>query len=132
MYYKIVNHFDIECLEDFNQYQLLKTNVIDEKDKLRNFANVIENAKSTIETFDDNYGATRHPGADLGGYVLIFPTIEHTELFLEKIMGQYSLQPECVEFQDILEQDGKMEWVMQIYILSSDYCLVLIFPRKNH
>lgn len=132
MYYKIVTKLDYECLEISHRKSK------DECESRRNaFGLVLESVKETINLLSqyDLENRERDSDKDLGGYLALYQdVIDEREETYQRLMDRYGISPELKEFEDIiceyqdLDQQG-IQWVMQTFILSSDYCLVIAFPR---
>lgn len=126
MYHKIVNKFDVDCLEQcMYQSELLNASSSEIK------ASVMASIKDTVGIFDEYYGASRHPENDLGGFVIFMPTIHDTELFYAKILDHYNLTEECAESIDIVADWGNIKFIQQTYLLSSDFGIVLVLPMME-
>ncbi len=76
----------------------------------------------------ESYGVDRTP-IDMGGYILFFPTNEDVMRSMDSVMEYYDLDSKIMEYQDEYEVD-KHKWIEELYILTSDDSLVLIYPKK--
>jgi hypothetical protein len=125
MYYKIVNKFDVECLEQsVNQGKVMEGVSSESREK------VMEAIRQTISIFDKYYGEQRHPESDLGGYLMFLPTLQDTELFYVKILNHYHLSVECAEVTEEVATSGNLKFIQQTFLLSSDYGIVILYPEK--
>lgn len=123
MYYKIVNEFDVDCLNHSITHGTLMNDIPAEIQEV-----VIGSIHSTVSIFDDYYGASRHPESDLGGFLIFLPTLDDSELFYTRILNQYNLKEDYSESIDIIAEFGNIKFIQQTYILSSDYGIVLVLP----
>ena len=90
---------------------------------------ILERLKQRIETLQECYGAGRDLEADLGGYVVLFPSMtleEKTEH--RNILEKYHAQDDEYEYQNIISTEDGQEWVEELYILSADYGIVMFYP----
>ena len=81
---------------------------------------VIESIKVTITALDENYGEDRDVESDLGGYVVIAENIVDME-----ILKQDKLQGLVPEYTDIVECSEGVDWTSSLFLLSSDYAIVV-------
>lgn len=90
---------------------------------------VLDRLRKRIETFDSSYGSDRNLEADLGGYTVLFPSMNHTEQKeRENILRKYHVSEEEFECrEEILQKDGCL-WIEELYILSSDYGILFFYP----
>ena len=82
-----------------------------------NIRSVIE---ENLNILDDSYGGDRDIEADLGGYVVIAENIEDIE-----ILKQDKLQGLIPEYTDIIECSEGVNWTSSLFLLSSDYAIVV-------
>lgn len=86
---------------------------------------VIESIKVTIDILNENYGANRDIEADLGGYVVIVENIVVIEILKQgKLLG---LIP---EYTDIIECSEGVNWTSSLYLLSSDYAVIVVTTEE--
>ena len=81
---------------------------------------VINNLISTIALLDKNYGDERDIENDLGGYVVIAENIVDIE-----ILKQDKLKGLVAEYTDIIECSEGVNWTSSLFLLSSDYAIVV-------
>ena len=86
---------------------------------------VIETIRATIEVLDDNYGADIDIESDLGGYVVIAENIVDIE-----ILKQDKLQGLRPEYTDIIECSEGVNWTSSLFLLSSDFSIVVITTEE--
>lgn len=87
--------------------------------------NVVNSIKEQLKILDANYGSERNIDADLGGYVLVLETkddvIEAKENILKDII---------VEYVDDIEYEGGKQYCLALFILSSDYAVVVVVIKE--
>ena len=86
---------------------------------------VIEGIKATIDVLNENYGANRDIESDLGGYVVIAENIVDME-----ILKQDKLQGLVPEYTDIVECSEGVDWTSSLFLLSSDYAIVVVTTEE--
>lgn len=86
---------------------------------------VIESMKVTIAILNESYGANRNIEADLGGYVVIAENIVDIE-----ILKQDKLQGLIPEYTDIIECSEGVNWTSSLFLLSSDYAIVVVCTEE--
>ena len=86
---------------------------------------VIEGIKATIDVLNENYGANRDIESDLGGYVVIAENIVDIE-----ILKQDKLQGLIPEYTDIIECSEGVNWTYSLFLLSSDYAIVVVCTEE--
>ena len=96
----------------YKESQLLEVNNISSE--------VIGSIKVTIDILSKNYGADRDIHNDLGGYVVIAENIVDIE-----ILKQDKLQGLIPEYTDIIECSEGVNWTSSLFLLSSDYAIVV-------
>lgn len=123
---KIWNGSQVNLLEQINPL------LGDEKLPLE----VIMTVKDMVEILDQNYGDGRHPEIDLGGSVCILEqgTISECNDYAN-LLDKYKTSVDMSEFTDLIEintgdqvkSEVRYGWYLQVYILSSDYTLSIIY-----
>lgn len=86
---------------------------------------VINNISDIIVVLNENYGVERNIEADLGGYMLI---AENTADI--KIMKKYKLKGLILEYTDIIECSEGVNWTSSLFLLSSDFSIVVITTEE--
>ena len=86
---------------------------------------VIESIKVTIDILNENYGEDRDVEADLGGYIVIVENIVDI-----KILKQDKLQGLVPEYTDIVECSEGVDWTSSLFLLSSDYAIVVVTTEE--
>src|SRR3712207_6525209 len=86
---------------------------------------VINSISGTIDILDNNYGANRNVDNDLGGYILIAENIVDIE-----ILKQDKLPGLIPEYTDIIECSEGVNWTSSLFLLSSDYAIVVVTTEE--
>lgn len=86
---------------------------------------VIESIKVTISILNENYGINRDVELDLGGYVVIAENIVDIE-----VLKQDKLQSLIPEYTDIIECSEGVDWTSSLFLLSSDYAIVVVTTEE--
>ena len=74
---------------------------------------------------NENYGEDRDIEADLGGYIVIAENIVDIE-----ILKQDKLQGLIAEYTDIIECSEGVNWTSLLFLLSSDYTIVVVTTEE--
>ena len=101
----------------YKKNQLLEVNNIPSE--------VIESIKATIDILNENYGADRNIEIDLGGYVVIVENIVDIE-----VLKQDKLQGLIPEYTDIIEGVNGENYTSSLYLISSDYAIVVVTTEE--
>lgn len=87
--------------------------------------NVVAAIEEKLNILNESYGAERNIDADLGGYVLLLESkddvIEVKENILKDIIAEYVDDIECV---------GGKQYCLSLFILSSDYAVVVVATKE--
>ena len=86
---------------------------------------VINNISDIIDVLDENYGVERNIKADLGGYVLIVENIVDIE-----ILKQDKLKGLIAEYTDMIECSEGVNWTSSLFLLSSDFAIVVVTTKE--
>ena len=86
---------------------------------------VIERMKEIIDILNENYGANRDIESDLGGYVVIAENIIDIE-----ILKQDKLQGLVPEYTDVIECSEGVNWTSSLFLLSSDFSIVVVTTEE--
>lgn len=118
MYQRIKNKLDLEIVEKF-----LKAEKVEQA--------VLKRVEELVEVLDREYGCCRG-SSDMGGYVLLFTDRETYENYVSKLMECYHLEKTLSEYTERISgtEDGK-QWREELYLLSSDDALVLVYPAEQ-
>ncbi len=100
-------------------------------------AKVMESISDTINILAKHYGDNRHPDSDLGGYLCIQPVgLVNESMEYAELLSRYGVSSDMAEFTEPIERDkdiksnDKYQWYNQVFILSSDYTLTLIYKDR--
>lgn len=87
--------------------------------------NVISIIEEQLNILDESYGAERNVDDDLGGYVLVLETkadvIDVKENIVKDIIPEYVDNIEC---------EGDKQYCLSLFILSSDYAVVVVATKE--
>ena len=86
---------------------------------------VINSISATIDILDNNYGDDRNIEIDLGGYILIVENIVDIE-----ILKQGKLRGLVPEYTDIIECSEGVNWTSSLFLLSSDFAIVVVTTEE--
>ena len=90
---------------------------------------ILERLKQRIETLQECYGADRDLEADLGGYVVLFLSMSQNEQTQRKnILERYQVCDDEYEYRNVIITENNHKWIEELYILSSDYSIVMFYP----
>ena len=101
----------------YKENQLLEVNNIPSE--------AIGSIKVTIDILNESYGVNRNIEVDLGGYVVIAENIVDIE-----ILKQDKLQDLIPEYTDIIECSGGVNWTSSLFLLSSDYAILVVTTEE--
>ena len=85
----------------------------------------IENVRGTISMLSEAYRAERDIEADLGGYLVIAENIVDIE-----ILKQDKLKGLVPEYTDMIECSEGVNWTSSLFLLSSDFSIVVITTEE--
>lgn len=85
---------------------------------------VVENVDNVINTLDENYGYNRK-STDDGGYVCVIENIEEV-----KYLKVNTLKGLIEEFSDVIYEDSVDKYSSTLYLLSSDYSIIIITKNE--
>lgn len=125
MYHKIVNKFDVDCIEtSITKGRLMKDIPTEVKER------VMGAIRETVSIYDEYYGESRHSERDLGGFLMFLPTLQDKELFYGKILKHYNLDVAYSEVDEEIAVSDNLKFRQQTFLLSSDYGLVIVYPEQ--
>ena len=112
-------------IEDMNT--IVKANTIMYlKNQLKGYPiEVISNVLDVINVLGENYGANRDIEKDLGGYIVIAENIVVIEM-----LKKDKLQGLIPEYTDIIECKEGVNWTSSLFLLSSDYAIVVVTTEE--
>ncbi|MGG7144776.1 hypothetical protein ACQPVP_15135 [Clostridium nigeriense] len=87
--------------------------------------NVISAIEDQLNILDDSYGAERNIDTDLGGYVLVLETKDDVSEVKENILKDI-----IAEYVDDIECEGGKQYCLSLFILSSDYAIVVVTTKE--
>lgn len=82
---------------------------------------VTHSMSEIIDILDDNYGTSRNADNDLGGYVLIAENIVDIE-----VLKKDKLQELIAEYTDVIECEEGVAYTSSLFLISSDFSIVVI------
>ena len=86
---------------------------------------VINNIEEITILLNKNYGSNRKMNKDLGGYILILENRFEIEILKEE-----KLQGLLPEYVDIIECSEGVNWTSSLFLLSSDFSIVVITTEE--
>ena len=93
---------------------------------------VKERIISTVELLDSYYGVGRSMDDDGGCVILIIDDdVSRTKQAYEEVLKKYHTCEEEREFQDILYSDRQEEYYADLYIVSSEIGITIIWYQKE-
>lgn len=104
--------------------EFAKQNVLPQK--------VVDVAESNIEILDKYYGAERNVDNDDGGYIcMIVPKHgKSAETLCKDVLKKYQMGQKDFEFHDFICDDGNNKWYLDLFLVTNDYGIVLIYPKR--
>lgn len=133
-YYRIWNRKHLE------QLKAMYESTVDTKEQKEGlllyqndvFHEVIHSMEEVIGVLCDQYTETRDVDADLGGWLALFPKpiTEEDTGYIELLKRYHIESSELAEVNEVVATVvGELEYIQQIFICSSDYALIIIYPR---
>ena len=86
---------------------------------------IIKSIKELISLINENYGENRDVESELGGYVVVVENIVDIE-----ILKQNKLQGLVAEYIDIIECSEGVNWTSSLFLLSSDFAIVVVTTEE--
>ena len=87
--------------------------------------NVISVIEEQLNILDESYGIERNIDSDLGGYVLILETKDDVIEVKENIVKDI-----IPEYVDNIECEGGKQYCLSLFLLSSDYAVVVVATKE--
>ena len=84
-------------------------------------------ALEALTILDEEYGTDRDPITDLGGYVVILESQEDIQQLAELHNIDLAKNP-YLEFVDFIYPEKGSRYTASLFLLSSDYGLIIILP----
>ena len=91
---------------------------------------VLTSLYDKVALLDEYYGSARNLQKDLGGYCVVFPTIEDCTESYQTVLDKHYIQKELYEYRKE-HTDGDCCWIEELYMISSDYGIVLFYPKNS-
>jgi len=88
-----------------------------------------DNIKETVGILDSEYGADRK-STDMGGYILFFPSEEIYKDNADEVLRYHNMECKDNEYKKYICKCEGTEWWEELYMLSSDDALVMIYPER--
>ena len=86
---------------------------------------VLNSIEKIVEVLIENYGENRDIESELGGYVVVAENIVDIE-----ILKQDKLQGLVAEYIDIIECSEGVNWTSSLFLLSSDFAIVVVTTEE--
>ena len=83
---------------------------------------VIQSIRETIAILNESYGEERDIELDLGGYVIIAPSIVDIEM-----LKKDKLQGLIPEYTDVIQCSEGVKWTTSLFLLTSITLLILFY-----
>lgn len=120
MFCKIGNHLDLELFQ--SEVSVMLAEISEENQKA-----ISESVEAFVAVLCDEYGEKRN-SESVGGFVMLLYGPNSKEQ-REKILSYYNLTEESYEYRDLVCQEGNGDWVVELFVMSTDYNLVLLYRR---
>lgn len=92
---------------------------------------VFEEIKTILEILDNNYGNNRDESDDGGCVLLILgKSTDENSTEYERILTEYRLNTELMEFKDILFEENNLKWYSELYIMT-EYGVSIIYCKNT-
>lgn len=102
------------------------------KEELKNITQyskeLIQEIEKIIDVLDENYGMNRDVDKDLGGYILIAESKEDIADIKANIINGLLIE----EYTDVIKSDDGNDYYSSLFLLSSDYSVVVISTKELH
>ena len=120
MFCKIGNHLDLELFQ--SEVSVMLAEISEENQKA-----ISESVEAFVAVLCDEYGEKRN-SESVGGFVMLLYGPNSKEQ-REKILSYYNLTEDSYEYRDLVCQEGNGDWVAELFVMSTDYNLVLLYRR---
>ena len=120
MFCRIGNHLDLELFQ--SEVSVMLAEISEENQKA-----ISESVEAFVAVLCDEYGEKRN-SESVGGFVMLLYGPNSKEQ-REKILSYYNLTEESYEYRDLVCQEGNGDWVAELFVMSTDYNLVLLYRR---
>ena len=132
MYYKLWNREQLENI--VHKYEDMKDEILTQGDlalmQYFAFGIVIENMQELIGVLDDQY-LDRDPDS-IGGWLAFFPEpITEQDNCYKDVLNHYHIESsEIADVNEVIVSvEGLLEFVLQIFICSSEFAFVVIYTK---
>lgn len=94
---------------------------------------MINEMENAVRILDTTYGENRKVDEDDGGYILfILPDMNMDwRIPYTKMLKQYQLKIGEAEFQDTFYVDKYTEWHMELFLISNDYGVIVVYLERK-
>lgn len=95
---------------------------------------VTEEVKRLVQLLNYHYGSERDMDNEDGGYVvLLLPEDESadTDSLYLKLLEEYHLCIDTAEMETVLCKSGKWEWHSDLYMVTNEYGITVIYPKRR-
>ncbi|MBN1067580.1 hypothetical protein [Clostridium sp. ZS1] len=107
---------------------MIKLYRTDELEKITQYPKqMVRSIKEIIEVLDSNYGTNRNVNSDLGGYIIVVESKEDVANIETNI-----LKGTIEEYTDVIKSDDGIEHYSSLFLLSSDYSVIVISTKELH
>ena len=120
MFCKIGNHLDLELFQ--SEVSVMLAEISEENQKA-----ISESVEAFVAVLCDEYGEKRN-SESVGGFVMLLYGPNSKEQ-REKTLSYYNLTEDSYEYRDLVCQEGNGDWVAELFVMSTDYNLVLLYRR---
>lgn len=121
MYARIVNELD---------YKWLIATICNEI-SIKEVSNaVVKRIESVVQSLDTYYGKSR-TSYDMGGNLFFLSDIGLIAQQYKDILECYNLSENMREYSEVIGCEEKREWICDLYMLSSDDAIVIIYVRER-
>lgn len=95
---------------------------------------VTEEVKRLVQLLNYHYGSERDVDNEDGGYVvLLLPEDESVDIgsLHLKLLEEYHLCVDTAEIETILCKSEKCEWHSDLYMVTNEYGITVIYPKRR-
>lgn len=94
---------------------------------------VIDEIEKVISILDTYYGTERDFQNDDGGYIffMLSDEVDRSKIERKTLLEKYSLEEDGAEYHDLIIADGAIEWYTELYLITNDYGITLVYPIRK-
>ncbi|KAI4442331.1 hypothetical protein FMM80_23000 [Schaedlerella arabinosiphila] len=92
---------------------------------------VVNEVVHSISIFDTYYGAGRNVDNDHGGFLLLYTDFPESRKSFQPVLSRYHVSLDDAEFQNIIHRTETVVWYSELYLISSDYAIIIIYPTRK-